>query len=61
MRGFSFQLFPSSNTLLGLNYQTGEFEDERNETILFSEISFGLIIMVFHYSWTTGLKRKESD
>lgn len=61
MRGFSLQLFPSSNTLLGFNYQTGEFEDETNKTVLFSEISFGLIFIVFHYSWTKGLKEKESN
>lgn len=50
---FRIQLFPTSNTLIGLNYQSGSWVDyEKKIEQEFGEISLGLLIIVFHFEWS---------
>lgn len=50
---FKVQLLPRTNTLLGINYQSGAWVDTQSNTEKhFSEVSLGLLIIVFHFEWS---------
>lgn len=49
------QLLPRTNTLLGFSYDGGLLSDDKlphQKPIKFHEISFGMILIVIHFTWT---------
>ena len=46
---FKLQILPKTNSLLGFSYQSGEWEDSKNNIkVPFKEFSIGIIFIVAH-------------